>query len=511
VSAISLFIATVILVGASTLPMRAQDLTQSVNSGQRRTVATLQHMYEHAFRVQSNMEMQALEQESQGSSGSVFRDFLQWRFQLTKEQFLSFESSALRYSTAEKDVRARILRVAETDRAAHPNTRALSENASFRVNGLITERLRAASNEVAVLHQMLGATIAQQPDDKVGKLYAESPRKYASTNAAIDRIAKNGLGIAHGVNTAIFPTLSTAKPLDIDPGGSNCQFVPADDLQVYANACYDDGGDYNFDTCECDGASGGGSGGGILPNGTPVITGIDSSDWTSGTSQNVIFNGENFGTSTPTLSFSPGSGIGYALQAANNTQIIANVNVATGTPNENVNVTVTNNNNGGNAFSNGGTVESATSSPATATVLASCFAQLKYRAVPDIPTTANHSFWYIQDGYGDQYIVDAGPTSSCPLSCGYLNDWITPGTVSSHYNTAPSLDSSSATTAWNVGPSSGQLCTQVLRIETFALAWANNTTTYKLDGAPNSNTFTHEAGTAAGFTTMTPPPTAPGW
>jgi IPT/TIG domain len=473
-------------------------------------------MYEHAFRVQSNLERQTLEQENLGSSGSVFQDFLQLRFQVTKEQFSLFSNSALRFDRADQDMKRRILAVAEMDRATHPNTRVLSENARMKINSLFAERLRAASDEVAVLHQILGATTAQQLDDKVEKFYAESPRNIASINAAIDRIARNGLGIAHGANTAFYPTLSTAKPLDSDPGGSNCQFVPTDYEEVYANECYDDGGDYNFSNCQCTGGSGDGDGGGTDPlpgDYTPIIAGIAPSSWTAGTTTQVTFSGQYFGTNAPTLSFSPGSGIVYTLLSYSDTQIVASIKIAAGTPNESVGVSVTNNGYGGNAFSNPNGPESPTSFPVTATVLATCFAQLKYRAVyiSGANSGRNHSFWYIQDQYGDEYIIDAGPSGSCPFSCGYLNAWITPGTVSSHYNTAPSLDSSTAATAWSIGPSSGQLCTQVQQLENFALDWEDNATKYVLDGAPNSNTFTHEAGTAAGFTTMTPPPSAPGW
>jgi hypothetical protein len=106
-----------------------------------------------------------------------------------------------------------------------------------------------------------------------------------------------------------------------------------------------------------------GSGGGTVYDSTPVITGIDPSDWTAGSPPiQVTFNGQYFGTNKPTLGFSPSAGIGATLTSYNDTQIIANVTVAAGTPNEDVSVTVTNNGYGGNSFNGGSVGQSATSS-----------------------------------------------------------------------------------------------------------------------------------------------------
>ncbi len=251
---------------------------------------------------------------------------------------------------------------------------------------------------------------------------------------------------------------------------------------------------------------------------SPVITGMSPGGWSTGTSTQVTITGQHFGTSAPTLGFSPGGGISYSLISYSDTQIVAWVTVALGTPDgESVSVSVTNNGYGGNSFNGQGAGQSPTSSPQPATVHAVCFAQLKYRAVyiGGVNSGRNHSFWYIQDSTGTQWIIDAGPSapSGCPLNCGDLVDWVTEGTVSSHFNTAPSLDSSTASTAWSVGPSSGQLCDQVALLYGFAEDWPPGATPvpYVVDGSPNSNTFSHDAGNAAGFTNMTAPPSAPGW
>src|SRR6202041_2047185 len=106
-----------------------------------------------------------------------------------------------------------------------------------------------------------------------------------------------------------------------------------------------------------------------VTNNTPILTGIDPSDWPSGaTTPSVNFTGEYFGTNAPTLTFSPSSGISYSLVSNNDTQIVANITVASGTPNEDVSVSVTNNGYGGSGFQSGGGITSATSAPVNATV-----------------------------------------------------------------------------------------------------------------------------------------------
>jgi len=111
-----------------------------------------------------------------------------------------------------------------------------------------------------------------------------------------------------------------------------------------------------------------GSAPGNAVDSTPIITGIDPSDWTAGVATSVTFTGQYFGTNAPTLSFSPGAGINYSLSSYNDTQIVALVSVAAGTPNEGVSVSVTNNGYGGSPFYAGNTGESPTSTPANAAV-----------------------------------------------------------------------------------------------------------------------------------------------
>jgi hypothetical protein len=94
---------------------------------------------------------------------------------------------------------------------------------------------------------------------------------------------------------------------------------------------------------------------GTVTNNTPILTGINPSDWPSGTTTpSVSFTGQYFGTNAPTLTFSLSSGIGYSLVSYNDTQIVANITVASGTPTEEVDVSVTNNGYGGLGFQSGG-------------------------------------------------------------------------------------------------------------------------------------------------------------
>ena len=101
---------------------------------------------------------------------------------------------------------------------------------------------------------------------------------------------------------------------------------------------------------------------------TPIIAGLNPSDWTAGTTSSVTITGQNFGTNAPALSFSPGSGISYTLSSYNDTQIIANITVASGTPTESVSVYVTSNGYSGQPFSSGGDGQPAKSTGANAQV-----------------------------------------------------------------------------------------------------------------------------------------------
>ena len=101
---------------------------------------------------------------------------------------------------------------------------------------------------------------------------------------------------------------------------------------------------------------------------TPIITGIEPSDWASGTTTTVTFTGQNFGTNIPSLTFDPGSGIGYTLSSYSDTEIVANITVDSNTPDEDVNVSVSSGGNGPFGFISGGGGVSPNSYQASASV-----------------------------------------------------------------------------------------------------------------------------------------------
>ena len=144
-----------------------------------------------------------------------------------------------------------------------------------------------------------------------------------------------------------------------------------------------------------------------------------------------------------------------------------------------------------------------------------CSAQMWYRPlVFGGVTFGNHSFWWIQKDDSiasppyDHYVIDGGPAGNCPdaAGCGNLLDWVTYGETG-HYpednpnNPNASLDFDSRLDA--------SKCVQVQQLFNYGVNWDEGRYTYYLDG-PNSNTFAHYAGAAAGFGPSAPP-NSPGW
>ena len=145
------------------------------------------------------------------------------------------------------------------------------------------------------------------------------------------------------------------------------------------------------------------------------------------------------------------------------------------------------------------------SGSASVVVTFPCFAQLKYRPVPQAPQY-NHSFWWIQNSAGAHYVIDGGPTgSSLSSSWGYLNDWVVFGDTG-HYTADNQFDA----VAWN-SSTDPSLCGAVNSLYFFALGWPQNSTAYDPLFGPNSNTFAHNCANAAGSPYVTAPPSAPGW
>ena len=136
-----------------------------------------------------------------------------------------------------------------------------------------------------------------------------------------------------------------------------------------------------------------------------------------------------------------------------------------------------------------------------------CLAQLYYRPVFFLgESVGNHTFWYVLDQNNEQWVIDAGPSNQagCPLNCGYLNAWETLGTVGYYPE-----DSITTATLWPTAPPTN-MCNGAFNLEVFEEDWANNTTKYALNAAPNSNSFTHQAAVGSAVP-ATAPPNTPGW
>jgi hypothetical protein len=132
--------------------------------------------------------------------------------------------------------------------------------------------------------------------------------------------------------------------------------------------------------------------------------------------------------------------------------------------------------------------------------LPQCFAQLKYRNVNDWRARladATHSFWWVQDSTGTQWIISGGPDKSNDL-----NVWVTQG------NDNHSGDNSSQATAWSSGLSTAN-CAGVSAMLAAANSFPNGKIRYSAFG-PNSNSAAHYIGTKGGFN-PSPPPGAVGW
>jgi hypothetical protein len=135
-----------------------------------------------------------------------------------------------------------------------------------------------------------------------------------------------------------------------------------------------------------------------------------------------------------------------------------------------------------------------------------CLAYDYYRSVTfyGVPLGAFHNFWFVETLYGDVYVIEGGPSNAgCSPVCGYVKDWITPGTVG-HY----SADNITLATLWFNSGYTTVNCAKVSDLYYYATIWPS-TIGYNLTG-PNSNTFAGDMGGDSGFAVPTPP-RSPGW
>ncbi len=135
-----------------------------------------------------------------------------------------------------------------------------------------------------------------------------------------------------------------------------------------------------------------------------------------------------------------------------------------------------------------------------------CFAQLKYRTVNI--GWATHAFWWIQDVWGQRFVIDGGPSNGDTPPWGDLIDWITLGDVSRRY---PADNADLAGTWFNSGCSCS-ICGQVSALEAAAEDWppVPSGIPYNPLVGPNSNTFARYVG-EEGLFNPSRPPGAVGW
>ncbi len=146
--------------------------------------------------------------------------------------------------------------------------------------------------------------------------------------------------------------------------------------------------------------------------------------------------------------------------------------------------------------------QTSTTNSTKSTQNTNCFADLMYRPVTEfgVDTGETHSFWYVGNATGDEFVIDGGPSQS--FGRGTLNDWITSGTVG-HY-ADDNVRTADLSFASGTQPHA-QICSQVASMIKAANSYPNNTITYHGIDGPNSNSFAHWVGVHGGFDPPSPP------
>jgi len=111
-------------------------------------------------------------------------------------------------------------------------------------------------------------------------------------------------------------------------------------------------------------------------------------------------------------------------------------------------------------------------------------------------------FWWVQDMWGQRFVVEGGPSKGDIPPCGNLRDWVTLGNVSSRYP----ADNTLAGTWFNSGVSS-RVCDQVTALLYAAKSWPPKpgAIPYNPFGGPNSNSFARYIGEQGLFNPTAPP------
>jgi hypothetical protein len=139
-----------------------------------------------------------------------------------------------------------------------------------------------------------------------------------------------------------------------------------------------------------------------------------------------------------------------------------------------------------------------------------CFAQLKYRDVDaglfgiDL-VPFNHSFWWVQDSTGAQWIIGAGPNDVKNAEgeiVEMLHLWITAVAKAG-------VDNPGAKLAYTTALAES-VCAAVDKMIAAAKAFTQDVIKYKPAWGPNCDSVANWPGQQAGII-IGPPPRAPGW
>jgi hypothetical protein len=110
---------------------------------------------------------------------------------------------------------------------------------------------------------------------------------------------------------------------------------------------------------------------------------------------------------------------------------------------------------------------------------------------------ATHSFWFVQEASGQEWILSSGPSD--PNGSGFLNSFPKSG-----YHIYEPPDTPGAGYLWFGSGLSTPNCFSAAAMVGTALGWPNNRIEYNFLIGPNSNSFAHFLAIQGGFSVSAP-------
>jgi hypothetical protein len=138
---------------------------------------------------------------------------------------------------------------------------------------------------------------------------------------------------------------------------------------------------------------------------------------------------------------------------------------------------------------------------------AECFCQLHYHGIVYTGYIATHTFWYIKDSSGRNWIFSAGPQHPLPPFGMLISDVENSSNVGKNHSTDPIY------ARYNFGPSAAFCWSAdtMLQLAQDFHYFQDRTLKYRISG-PNSNSYSHALGAQGGLpVTSVGPPRAEGW